>query len=174
MTHAEELLAVFETTSDEVDALRRGELPPKYRSRVSEATRSDAAWMTGLAVVLCAVLWPILGYLIVDGRIFDDGNVIAIGAIFLVAGVLPAAAVAWSAWTWIVHGKTPAKTQVVEGVIWLEAHRQRGMVVLRELHVDGRAFALSEQAFHVLRPRARYRVFFVPVADVVVAIEPLD
>lgn len=178
--HRDELLIAFENEEADLAAFTRGELPTRHAARVRSATRSDAAFMTGLAVVLAGVLWSLLGYLVfVDGRLFahaGDGSADVVGlvALVLVTGVLPAAGVAWAIWTWVVHARTPARADVVEGAVTLVEHRQRGMVVLRELRVAGRSFAVNELAFRLLREGDRYRVFYVPVGDVVVGIAPLD
>ncbi len=134
--------------------------------------------MTGIAFVLAVVMWTILGYLIHDGRLFREADgatdVFALVAIVLVAGVLPASGVVWAVWTWVVHARTAARTARVEGVVTLAEHRHRGMVVLREMRIGGRSFAVNARAFGLLREGARYRAFYVPVGDVVVGIEPIE
>jgi hypothetical protein len=172
------LLAAFELDDAKLDAFRRGELPAAIAERARKATRDDAIFMTGLAIVLAGVLWPILGYFVRDGRLFRDASsgsdLIGLVALVLIAGVLPATALAWAAWTWIIHRRTTARVEQVEGIVRLTAHRQRGMVVFHEISLADRHFAVTPRAFAALADGMNARVFYVPVGDVVVGIEPVD
>lgn len=167
--------ALGNTEADLVEN-RAGRLSAAQAERVRQATASDAAWMTGMAIVLAVVMWGILGYLIHDGRLFSGASVhgasdgVGLIAIVLVAGVLPAAAVAWAGWTWVVHRRTELKLETLEGEVTLRIQRIR-QVELHELRVKGVTFGITPRLHRLLRSGAKYRVHFVPLALVVVAIE---
>jgi hypothetical protein len=169
--------ALGNTEADLVEN-RAGRLSAAQAERVRAATASDAVFMTGTAVVLAALLWGILGYLVHDGRLFSGSSVhgagdgLALLALVLVAGVLPFAAVGWAGWTWVVHRRTEPKLERLEGTITLRIRRIRH-VELHELQLSGATFGVTPRLYALLRSGARYRVYFVPLAQVVVAVEAM-
>ena len=44
--------------------------------------------------------------------------------------------------------------------------------MLHEMAIGGRSFADNERAHELIAEGSRYRVYFVPIADVVVSLEP--
>jgi hypothetical protein len=117
-------------------------------------------------------MYGILIILVRDGRFFHaDGELFALVAIVLMTGVLPTAALAWAVWTLIVHKRTVPRCELVEGVVEKRVQRHRALV-LHELAVGEKTFIVNERAHSLVADGARYRVYFVPLADVVVSMEP--
>jgi hypothetical protein len=173
------LNAALENTEDDLVENRDGRLSVAQAKRVRSATGDDAGCMTAFAIVFAGVLWSILGYLVYDGRMFsaesfrDAGSILAVVAVVLVAGVLPLAGVVWAVWAWIVHARTRPVVERAQGVIALRIRRGKH-VVLHEVVVAGRTLAVTPRVHALLVDGLAYRFFVVPLADVVVAIEPVD
>lgn len=169
-----ELLDALATSEDDLGRNRAGSLSERQAIAVRRATASDAGSMTGTAILLAGVMYAILGYLVYDGRLFaGEGEWLAKGAIVLVAGVLPTVGIGWAVWTWIVHARTTPRVETIAGRVEKRMQSHRGLTLFSNT-ISGRTFFVSERVHALVANDGRYRVCFVPIAEVVVAIEPVE
>ena len=168
------LMRVFQKTEEDLVANRDGRLTAAQRERSRKATGDDATFMAGFAIVFALVMGGVLALIVSSGKLFDFSEGISFDEvmILLVAGGLPLSALFWAVYTIVVHRRSAAidRVDIIEGSVTLRIIRHRRLV-LREVRVEGRTFALTEAAYDALEDGAHYRVYAVPLANVVVGIE---
>jgi hypothetical protein len=169
-------LALFGQTERDLEENRRGRLSPRQRHLASSATRDDAIFMVGLAVVLSAVMIGVLWMLVSNGRVlvWDDG--VSFAEIVIVAFTvgLPLVSLGWAGWTVHIHlaSRGEARVEVREGALDKRVLRH-GRAEVCSITIAGESLDVAPLVFDRLMAGARYRVFFVPGSRVVVMVEPL-
>jgi hypothetical protein len=177
MSLKQKLIDAFKITEEDLAANRQGILTARQKKMVLAATSDDATFMAGFAAFFAIVMYGILYFLIQDGRIFDFSKGISVEHIIIlcVTAGLPTLGLIWSVYTIVIHRRTRSANQVmiVEGILELQLTRYRRGIVLHEMMIDNHKFALTPLVYGLLQSGKLYRVYYEPIATVVVAIEPV-
>lgn len=168
-------LAFYSATAADLAENRAGRLTAQQRALAAGATKSDAVEMVGLALVLTAVMGGVF-WMYATSRHFDasdglDGTELGLSALML---ALPAAALAWAAYTVWIHLRHAgaARVERVAGPVIKQTQRHR-QLVLHTLVVGEVSLDVAPRVFDRVKHGASYAIYFVPGSRVVVMLEPL-
>ncbi len=143
---------------------------------MQKATGDDSRSMAGFAIVFALIMGGVLAMIVNSGKVFHFSEGIGVSEIIIlaVAGGLPLAAIGWAIYTIVIHRRSAAvnRVDILEGTVRLRLRRHRTLV-LREIVIGDRALAINEAAYGALEDGLRYRVYVVPIAEVVVGIESI-
>lgn len=109
----------------------------------------------------------------VPSRVY--GVSLAEGSILFAAGGLPTAGIRWGIYVIFIHQRERGATSVekIEGTASPKILRHRQAVVY-QLTIGGRTFDLTSQVHEKIESGKRYRVYFEPRSNVVVAMARIE
>jgi hypothetical protein len=159
-------LGAFQASLSDLDANRAGTLSPLQVQRVRDATRTDAVFMSGFALVASAVM------LFVLWLVWSSGKPVP-WALYALILALPVSASLWAARTIYIHRRygDVTRVRVLEGITTRHVLSYKGTSIY-SLTVDGHKLDITEAIYAHIVDGAAHRIYYVPGSRIVVMIEP--
>ncbi|GAB4292932.1 MAG: hypothetical protein Fur0025_28970 [Oscillatoriaceae cyanobacterium] len=174
----QKLLDAFRLTEEDLTANRQGVLTKRQKKMLMAAVKDEAVWATGFALIFGLVMYGILYFLVQEGRTINLGNGISIEEIVLlgVTGVLPTFFIIQAIRIGLIYSKSSLAKQVmiVDGAIELQAMRLKYGVMVYQMIVGKYKFGLTPLVYNVLQTGNFCRIYYEPITNSIVAIEPRE